>query len=182
MEPVQTTENTQSHGGAHSNVFPPFDTATFPSQLLWLTVSFALLYTLMAKLVLPRLSAILSERRGRILSDLDMAQAMKTETEMALASYESALADARAKASAIAQDMRDKLKTEMDAGRTRVEQSLAAKVAEAEIKIKASRDKAMQDVESIAGQAAEAIVTQLIGDSGDAGISGAVKTALKKTA
>ena len=68
MEPVQTTETTEAHGGEHGKVFPPFNTATFPSQLLWLTISFALLYVLMSKLVLPRLSSILGERRGRILS------------------------------------------------------------------------------------------------------------------
>ena len=77
---------------------------------------------------------------------------------------------------------RDQLKTEMDAERSKVEASLAAKIADAEINIKASRDKAMQDVEAIAGQAAEAIVTQLIGTVDGSGISGAVKSALKKTA
>ncbi len=182
MEPVQTIETTEAHGGEHSKVFPPFNTSTFPSQLLWLAISFGLLYMLMSKLVLPRLSSILGERRGRILSDLDMAQAMKTETELAIASYDKALNDARGRAAAMAQEVRDQLKTEMDAERSKVEASLAAQIAEAETSIKASRDKAMQDVESIAGQAAEAIVTQLIGTADDSGISGAVKSALKKTA
>lgn len=181
MEPKTATplEGTEAHGG-EAHVFPPFDVKTFPSQLLWLAISFALLYALMARLVLPRLTAILAERRGRIASDLDMAQAMKAETEQAMANYENALKTAREQASVIAQEMRDTLKAEMDAERARIESGLTARIAEAETKIKASRDKAMQDVEAIASEAAEAIVSTLIGEGSD--VSGAVKTALKKTA
>lgn len=182
MEPeAQTGTQTEAHGGG-SHIFPPFDPSTFPSQLLWLAISFGLLYTLMAKLVLPRLTAIFTERRTCIASDLDLASAMKAETEAALATYEKALKDARERAGLIAQEMRDKIKAEMDAERSKVEAGLAAKIAEAEGQIAASRDKAMGQVEAIASEVAEAVVEQLIGPGSDAAISGAVKTALKKTA
>lgn len=164
------------------HVFPPFDTSTFPSQLLWLAVTFILLYLASAKLILPRLSAIFDARRNRIASDLDAAQKLKAETESAIASYEKALRDARERANTIAQDMRDKLKADIDVERSKVETALNAKIADAEKQIKASRDKVMNEVETIAAETAEAIVEHLIGSANNAGISGAVKTALKKTA
>jgi F-type H+-transporting ATPase subunit b len=177
-----TQPGTRAHGG-EQHVFPPFDTATFPSQLLWLTVTFALLYAVSARLILPRLNAIFDARRNRIASDLDSAQKLKAETENAIASYEKALRDARERANAIAQDMRDKLKVDIDAERAKVEISLNAKIADAEKQIAASRDKVMNEVEGIASETAEAIVGHLLGSaSGTAGISGAVKTALKRTA
>jgi F-type H+-transporting ATPase subunit b len=169
-----------AHGGQH--VFPPFDTATFPSQLLWLAITFALLYLASAKLILPRLAAIFEQRRNRIASDLDSAQKLKAETEAAIASYEKALRDARERANAIAQDMRDTIKADIDAERAKVEAALNARIADAEKQIKASRDKVMNEVETIASETAAAIVEHLIGQANNAGISGAVKTALKKTA
>ena len=41
--------------------FPPFQTEHFPSQLVWLAVSFVLLYVLMAKVALPRIGAIFAD-------------------------------------------------------------------------------------------------------------------------
>ena len=60
---AETTANTEAPGG-HS-AFPPFQTENFPSQLVWLAMSFTLLYVLMAKVALPRIGSILAERSKR---------------------------------------------------------------------------------------------------------------------
>jgi F-type H+-transporting ATPase subunit b len=65
---------------AHSEVpaghgFPPFQAEHFPSQLVWLTISFVLLYALMSRIALPRIGAILAAR-NRLVSD-DLAAAAK---------------------------------------------------------------------------------------------------------
>jgi F-type H+-transporting ATPase subunit b len=181
-QPQQQLHTEQGAHGGEEHVFPPFDTSTFPSQLLWLAVTFTLLYLAVARLILPRLGAIFAARRNRITADYDAAQALKSETDQAIASYEKALRDARERANAIAQDMRDKIKADIDAERARVEASLAVKVAEAEKQIAATRAEVMDEVEGIAAQVAEAIVTRLAGSANGGSISGAVKTALKKTA
>lgn len=50
--------------------FPPFDGETYASQILWLAITFGLLYWIMSKVALPRLSGILEDRRDRIAGDL----------------------------------------------------------------------------------------------------------------
>ena len=63
---------TQAHGGApHSDVFPPFDTTHFSSQLLWLALTFGALYLLMSRVALPRIAGILENRQATISGDLD---------------------------------------------------------------------------------------------------------------
>ena len=45
-----------------AGVFPPFDRSTFPSQLLWLAITFGLFYLFLKKVVLPRIGGILEVR------------------------------------------------------------------------------------------------------------------------
>ena len=148
------------HGG--SGTFPPFDSSTYSSQLLWLAINFGLLYFLMAKIALPRISSILENRSGRIAQDLDEANRLKTESNEATAAYEQELADAKGRAHAIAQEARDSARAELEAKRAVIETDMAAKVAEAEERIAGIKSKAMDEVVAIAEETTAALVDQLI--------------------
>jgi len=144
-------------------VFPPLDASTFAPQLVWLAITFGLLYLLLKRIVLPRVGEVIEERGDRIKRDLAQAEKLKSDTEQALANYEKALADARAQAGSIAKGMRDKLTAEVDKERAKVEAQIAAKVAEAESRIIDTKSKALASVGDIAGEIAGAIVARLIG-------------------
>ena len=157
------TESTEAEGGAHSGVFPPLDTKTFPSQIFWLVIFFGALYLLMSRLVLPRIASILEMRRNRIEGDISRASALKEETEAALNSYQKALADARGNASDIARSTRDTVNADVSKQQAVLNASLAAKATEAEAKIAKSKAKAMDSVADIASETAADIVTALTG-------------------
>ncbi|MEI2386496.1 F0F1 ATP synthase subunit B [Breoghania sp. JC706] len=152
------------HDGGHGQaLFPPFNGETFPSQLLWLAITFGVLYYMMSKMVLPRIGGILEDRRDRIANDIAEAGRLKQETEVAIASYEQALAEARQKASGIAQATRDKLAAETEAKRAAVEKDLNAKLEDAEKRIAGIKEAALADVGEIAGEATNALVETLLG-------------------
>lgn len=172
------TETGAAHGGEHETAFPPFDPSTYPSQLLWLVITFGLLYLLLKRAVLPRIGSILEVRRERIAQDLDQAARMKEEADAAVAAYEQELADARKRANAIGQEARDKAKAEADAERQKVEQGLDARMREAESRIASIKESAMRDVDGIAEETAAAIVQELVGGNVDRGtVAAAVRAA-----
>jgi F-type H+-transporting ATPase subunit b len=176
---MATTAHTQAPS-EHKGAFPPFDSSTFASQFVWLVITFVLLYALMAKVALPRVGSIIAQRQNRIDEDLAQANAFKAQSDAALAAYEKALADARARAQAIAGEMRDKQAAETEATRKKLEEQLNTKLAEAEQIIGASKQAAMANVRNIAGDAAKAIVERLIGTTpADSAVAAAVKDALK---
>lgn len=151
-------------GGAQaSGGLPQLNVQDFAPQLIWLAVIFVLLYFLMSKTVLPKIGSVLEERSDRIAKDLAEAQRLKTETEKALATYEQAMSDARARAQKIAQENRDTLAAETAKERTSVEARLAAQTLEAEKRIAAAKSRAMGSVNEIASETARSIVAQLIG-------------------
>ena len=166
------TEQAEGHGS-----FPPFDASTFPSQLLWLAITFGLFYLFLKKVVLPRVGGILEDRSARISSDLDEASRMKAQADEAVAAYEQELAEAKAKANAIGQQANEASKAEAEAARKKVEESLGKKLAEAEAQIATIKSNAMREVGSIAEETSAAIVQQLTGGKVDkAAIAAAVKS------
>ena len=162
---ADTHATTEAHGGEHeSGVFPPFDPATFPSQLLWLAITFGALYVLMSKIALPRIGSILENRKGIIDADLAAADASRQKTDAAIAAYEAALAAAKSKAQGIANESREAIQADLAAKRSAVEADLSAKVGAAEARISATKAEALTHVDEIATETAQTVVTQLVGD------------------
>jgi F-type H+-transporting ATPase subunit b len=165
------------HGGG----FPPFQKDTFASQLLWLAITFGLLYFIASKLALPRVGGIIADRRARIDGDLADAARMKEAADAAIANYEKSLADARARAQAMAAETREKVNAQAEARRKEVEANLHAKLADAEKAIATTRTAAMANVQGIAKDAAVAIVTRLTGKAPtEEAAAAAVKAALDR--
>ena len=160
-EAGHTTEGTAAEGG-HGG-FPPMDAHTFPSQIFWLVIFFALLYLLMSKVALPKMAAVLDKRHKAIEGDLAKASALKHETEAAIQHYEKSLADARANAQGIATETRARIADEIETERSALEKTLSSKLAEADSRISATKAKAMQDVHEVAAETAAEIVSELTG-------------------
>src|SRR5580658_9955145 len=99
---AEPTAHTATPAG-HST-FPPFQSVNFPSQLVWLAVTFVLLYALMSRIALPRIASILADRDKRIADDIAAANRLKEQSDAAHAAYEKALADARTRAQTIANE------------------------------------------------------------------------------
>jgi F-type H+-transporting ATPase subunit b len=158
-----TTGTTAPEGVGPKKVFPPLDRETFAPQLIWLALTFGLLYMLMKRFALPKVAAAIEERRQQIEQDLKTAEKIKAETQLALSRYELALTEARQKASAIAKDARDKLVAEADANGSKHDALIAQKLAEAEQRIAQSKARAVASLHEIAPDIVGAIVARLIG-------------------
>jgi F-type H+-transporting ATPase subunit b len=149
-------------------------------QLIWLLITFGILYLLMVKVALPRIGSVIEARADHIAKDLATADKLRRETEEAIAAYEQALAEAKQKAHAIVEDGRAKLKAETAEQRARLERDLGKKSAEAEARIAEAKNSAMREVNAVAADVAADIVRQLIGVApAKAEIDQAVATARK---
>src|ERR1700748_1658566 len=124
----KTGAHTEAEGGQHSGNFPPFDSSTFPSQLVSLVVFFVALYIIVSRVALPRVGAVIDARQDKIAGDLAEAQKLKDESEAALKAYESDLANARSRAQAIGAETREKLNAVSEAERKTLEDKLAGKM------------------------------------------------------
>lgn len=153
----------EAHADAAHSVFPPFDGATFGSQLFWLALTFAVLYVVMSRIALPRIGGILESRRARIEGDLKEAERLRQETDRAAEAYEAALAEARANAHGIAEETRSGIKADIEMKRKSVEADLAAKISAAEAAIAGTKTEALANVDAIAADTLHVLMERLTG-------------------
>jgi len=142
---------------------PQLNPLDWAPQIIWLVITFSILYVLMKRVALPRIGSVIEARHARIAGDIEAADKLRRETQEAIAAYEQALAEAKARAQAIAQEANNKLKAEMAAERAALDRDLAARSAEAEKRIDRAKISALKDVNQVVSETAAEIVRTLIG-------------------
>ena len=149
--------------GASEPGLPQLDIATWPSQLFWLVVLFGAGYLVMAKIVTPRIGAVLEERRQTLDGDLEKARAASTDAAKIRADYESDLEKARIEAAEFAKQAAMESTKKAEAADAKIAKKLAEEVGAAELKLAEAKTSAMANLNDVAAEAAMAAVASLVG-------------------
>ena len=140
--------------GASEPGLPQLDIATWPSQLFWLVVLFGAGYLVMAKIVTPRIGAVLEERRQTVDGDLEKARAASADAAKIRADYESDLEKARSEAAEFAKQAAMEATKKAEAVDAKIAQKLANKTAKAEVKLAEAKTSALANLNDVAAEAA----------------------------
>jgi len=158
---------------------PQLDFSTFPNQIFWLIVALLAIYFILSRIALPRIGAVLAERQGTITNDIAAAEELKLKALEAEKAYDKALADARAEANKIVAAARADIQADLDVAVAKADAEIAARTAESEKSINEIRAGAMESIEAVAKDTAEAIVAALGGKADKGAVDGAVTARLK---
>lgn len=143
---------------------PQLDIGTYLPQVVWLVITFAALFLVMARIVVPRIGGVLEARRRRIEDNLDRATELKKEAEAALAAYDKAIAEARTQAQAIVAEAKAALAAERATREAETARVLAARIDEAEGRIAAALATALASMRDVAVDVAATAVERLLGE------------------
>ncbi len=158
---------------------PQLDYTTYANQIFWLVVALVLIYLVLSRVALPRISGILADRQGKITSDIAAAEELKLKAEAAEKAYNQALLDARTEANKIVAEARADIQKDLDRATAKADAGIAAKAAESVKRIEEIRAGAVANVADVARDTAAAIVAAL-GAKADAGaVADAVAARLK---
>lgn len=146
---------------------PQLDYGYWPGVIFWTLLAFGLLYFLLSRGALKTLGGAIEDRRDKIADDLDRAAALTREASEAEVTFQKSLADARARAHAMATQSRDDLAKDIAADSAAVEAELAKRAAAAEERIAEATGSAMASVNAVATDAAAAMIEKLTGASVD---------------
>ena len=147
--------------GAEAAGMPQLDIGTFDNQIFWLVLTLLAIYFILAKVALPRISSVIAERQGTLTNDLATAEDLKRQATEAEESYNTALANARAEATKIAQETRDEIQAQLQVEIDKADAEIAARAAEGEARIAEIEAGAIATAEEVARDVATEIVRAL---------------------
>jgi len=67
---------------------PQLEITTYPSQIFWLVVSFLILYLIMSRIIIPRISSVIKSRESEIKNNIHISEQMYKDTEIINNEYE----------------------------------------------------------------------------------------------
>ncbi|MCH2546132.1 MAG: ATPase [Alphaproteobacteria bacterium] len=158
---TQQADNAQ-HGKAG---MPQLDVETFSSQIFWLIVTFAFLYLLLARSILPRIHDVLESRQNKISHDIDRAEQLRNEAEEARETYERALKESRAKAQDLIIESSALMEKSSTARHAELDKKIEQQMRDAEAAITNAKTEALAKLAPVSKELTQQIVEKLTGQS-----------------
>ncbi len=179
MEPVVADVAHATEHAAPAVGMPQLDVTSWPNQIFWLLVALVAIYLVLTRVALPRIGAVLAERRGTITNDLLAAEELKQKALAAETAYNDALAKARVEAGRIVAEAKTAIQADLAAATAKADAEIAARASESERRIAEIRDNALASVTEVANDTTAALVTALGGQADQAAVDAAVAERMK---
>lgn len=174
------TEETGQAAAEQSGGMPQLNFDTWASQIFWTALALFILYKILSKTILPRISGALEDRHNAIVDDLDRAEELKREAETAKETHRKGLAEARANAQKIIDQQQAEIDAKLAEASAEAEAEIAAKLSESEKRIAEIRAEASSNAKQIAGETARSILDKIAPGMADANaVDAAVERALE---
>ncbi len=134
---------------------------------------------IVTRVAVPRIGAVLAERRGTITNDLAAAEELKLKATEAEAAYNEALATARAEADKIVAAAKAEIAADLAKATAKADADIDAKAAVSEQRIAEIRAGALESVTEVAKDTAKELVSVLGGKADARSITAAVTARMK---
>jgi len=154
-----------AEGGSAEGGMPQFDPSVVESQLVWLVITFGLLYFLMARVALPRVSKVQQDRSQRIADDLNQAEKRQSEARDLQEQLDQRLAEARAEANKAIAAAHEEASRTADRKLSDLNDRLEGSLRDAESRIAEARAEARAEIDGMAVELCQDIARRLTDDS-----------------
>ena len=141
---------------------PQLDTTFWVSQIFWLVVTFSILFVLLSKLILPKISANLETRKSLILDNISIAEKKRQESESKIKEYNAIIEKSKNEAKNLINQAKEKFVKDINIKKKTLEKDLSNEIQKAEMEIQEFREKAPEKINKIAIQTSADLLQQLI--------------------
>ena len=166
---------------AESGGMPQLNPEFWISQIFWLTLTFGILYVVLSKLILPKISANLELRKSLIQENIEAAEKQRESSESKLKEYEDIVQKSKLNAKNIFKDAREKVFKDINSKKEILDKQIDDEIKKAEVEIDTLRQSAPEKINKIAVVTSTEILKKLIGaEVNNSSISAIVDDLVKK--
>ena len=148
---------------AESGGMPQLNPEFWISQIFWLTLTFGILYIVLSKLILPKISANLELRKSQIQDNIEAAEKQRKDSESKLKEYDEIIFKSKLVAKNIFKDSREKVIKDINNKKETLENQINEEIKKAEKEIEVVKKSAPEKINKIAIEASSELVKKLIG-------------------
>ena len=166
---------------AESGGMPQLNPEFWISQIFWLTLTFGVLYIILSKIILPRISANLELRKSQIQENIEAAEKLRENSEMKLKEYENIILKSKLEAKNIFKEAREKVIKDINSKREILDKQIDEELVKVDQEIMVLKNNAPAKINKIAIETSSEIIKKLIGaDVNNSSITAIVDDLLKK--
>ena len=148
---------------AESGGMPQLNPEFWISQIFWLTLTFGILYIVLSKLILPKISANLELRKSQIQDNVEAADKQRENSESKLKEYDDIVLKSKLEANNIFKEAREKVLKDINNKKEILDKQIDEEIKKAEKEISLLRKSAPEKINKIAIDASSELVKRLIG-------------------
>ena len=148
---------------AESEGMPQLNPEFWISQIFWLTLSFGILYIVLSKLILPKISANLESRKSLIQENIEAAELQRKDSETKLKDYENIVSKSKIEASNILNEARKKALKDISSKREILDKQIDDEIKKAEQEIDTLKKSAPAKINKIAIETSSELIKKIIG-------------------
>ena len=149
---------------AESGGMPQLNPEFWISQIFWLIITFGILFIVLTKVILPKISDNLETRKSQILENIETADKQKEESQKKIDEYEKIILDSKLKAKNHFNEAREKILDNINKKRAALEKDLDQEIDGVEKELSDLRNKSGEKINKIAAETSAELIKELIGE------------------
>jgi len=147
-----------------SGGMPQLNPEFWVSQILWLVLTFGILYIVLSKLILPKISDNLESRKSQILENIETAEAQREESEKKLKEFEKIILESKLEAKNYFNEARQKILDDINSKRIALEKDIDEEISAVEQEVNNLKTSSGEKIKNIAVETSSELIKQLIGE------------------
>ena len=148
---------------AESGGMPQLNPEFWISQIFWLILTFGILYIVLSKLILPKISKNLELRKSQIQENIEAAEKQREDSEAKLREFDDIILKSKLEAKNIFKDIRDKTLKDINSKKETLDNQIDQEIEKAEQEINVLKKNAPEKINKIAIETSSELVKKLIG-------------------
>ena len=165
-----------------SGGMPQLNPEFWVSQIVWLVLTFGVLYIVLSKLILPKISKNLESRKSQVLENIETAENQREESEKKIKEFEKIILESKLEAKNYFNVARQKILDDINNKKLALEKYIDEEISAAEQEVNNLKIGSHEKIRRIAIETSSELIKQLIGEeANNSSISAIVEEQSRKS-